>query len=969
MSDANEAEAFFDAIPYEESDDDNEINPDLDQDSDEDYEFEDMSDIEDVDDIEMDPSAWVLAKLNKKEKTDTTMVVYNPDIQKFRDMAEQVKRARIKVETRQQYNNANVVYVSWMFHNFKGQFHKEALEKLNEAYFGGQEPALLEAISTMIFDEEICPIDPHKFEAVGFFAFLMTFKSASEHYFSYSTYDGKRSALMHMMKFDQHHIRYQEMDELKKMMTGLRKSILQQKKDLGLSVSEGKDSMPFEAFKLMCELMIKESTMECVFAVSWLTTQWNLISRSEATETISFSQIYWGGDHVKIFFPKHKSDQFGEQKDEPRHMYCNPVMPSVCAIRALGQYLICFPDVVSEGKRLFPGNDQRSRFNRVFHYILSKYSEVFLGIGVDPKDLGTHSIRKGAATYCCAGVHPGPPVVSVCLRAGWSLGRVKERYLKYEIAGDELVGRVLTGIPPMSDQFGTSPIYYNVDDESNKFASGLLNYVFPKHPPSLKKFLNICLATTIYHENYVKDQIDNDESPVHTTAYFKFATAFENKYDFVTRSLPWENKPGSPPLTGIPIHCHMLNKLIEIHQMQKDLPKNVVDAIKSLLDDRMIGDAGSILARRVMERVDKVSEEISDELRTKYNMTGEEVNNTNNNNMNLALMSRTMFRNSTAPPSENKPQLLFPEEGIYVHFWDGAQRSVPKNFSFPRRMTLQTMWQNWHLPSISDKVSAYKHFKNADLMHIKPRGVSKYNDMRLIIHELENAIKKFPNLYEEYLKNLHNLPVLIEILEKVKHIFHTTKTRKTRLSQLSWESLVRDAREMFRLREKGIPPPPSSSKRKTPRKPKKTKFNKKAKETSATVAPSIPPMPARANLDPKKKRAVRKKPTLTKRRYPIRNRARPKDSNAEFGAAFKQTDESIILSRGRGSLFEKVTCAMCNATPTQHRCTIKKKGSGLIDAADGSEICGYPVCSICRGEYGNEGGPCRCKEHFNMTDV
>ena len=111
-----------------------------------------------------------------------------------------------------------------------------------------------------------------------------------------------------------------------------------------------------------------------------------------------------------------------------------------------------------------------------------------MGIGVDPKNLGTHSIRKGAATYCCAGVHPGPPVVSVCLRAGWSLGRVKERYLKYEVAGDELVGRVLTGIPPMSEQFGTSPVYYKADDETNKFASSLLNYIFPKYPPSLKNF-------------------------------------------------------------------------------------------------------------------------------------------------------------------------------------------------------------------------------------------------------------------------------------------------------------------------------------------------------------------------------------------------------------------------------------------------------------------------------------------------
>ena len=68
MSDANEAEAFYDAVPYEESDDDNEINPDLDQDSDEDYEFEDVSDIQGIDDVEMDPSAWVLAKLNKEKK-------------------------------------------------------------------------------------------------------------------------------------------------------------------------------------------------------------------------------------------------------------------------------------------------------------------------------------------------------------------------------------------------------------------------------------------------------------------------------------------------------------------------------------------------------------------------------------------------------------------------------------------------------------------------------------------------------------------------------------------------------------------------------------------------------------------------------------------------------------------------------------------------------------------------------------
>ena len=96
-------------------------------------------------------------------------------------------------------------------------------------------------------------------------------------------------------------------------------------------------------------------------------------------------------------------------------------------------------------------------------------------VHADSDELGTHSIRKGAATYCCAGIHPGSPIVSVCLRAGWTIGRVKERYLKYEYAGDELVGRSLTGISPTSCEFSTSPVYFSssANDECIKSFLGM----------------------------------------------------------------------------------------------------------------------------------------------------------------------------------------------------------------------------------------------------------------------------------------------------------------------------------------------------------------------------------------------------------------------------------------------------------------------------------------------------------------
>lgn len=949
MSDHGESDGYHSAIPFHESESDQEslyLPEGFDESSEDNY---CGSDIEQ--DIEMDPKKWVIAKLDKKAN-EKAVVVYNPEIKKLRDMADEVKRARIKQETRVQYNNANVVYVRWLFRNFKGQFHQEYLERLNEAYNGGQDIGVLEEIEKIIVVEEACPVDPRKFEAVVFFSFLMTFKNSDGLYFSFSTYDGRRSALMHMIKFDEKNcISFKEMDELKKMMTGLRKSIIQQKKDLGLSVSEGKDSLSFEGYRLTCELMLKESTQESIFALAWLTTQWNLISRSEATETICFSQLFWSADNLKVYFAKHKSDQFGTNKDEPRHMYSNPIIPTVCPVRALATYFMLYPDIVSEGGRIFPGSEQRTRFGRIFHYFLTNYAELYFACGIDPKEIGTHSIRKGAATYCCTVAHPGPPVVSVCLRAGWSLGKVKERYLKYGEAGDELVGRTLTGISPESTQFGISPVFFAPTNDAEVVSNNLIKSIFPRHPPSLKRFLNICIASFVYHEEFTKGIIDNRNSPVLSLPYFSLASLIRERRALVTTALSWEHKEGCPPLTGIPIQCTILNKLYEIQKFQEGLPAQLIGQIIEALDKRMVGDASSILARRVMERVEKIGDEIEKKLHTEYNIG----NKSSILNEDQSLMRRTMFREKDDAPSENQPRLLFPDEGIFVHFWDGEQRTVPKDFRFPKKMTLQALWTNWHIPSLGDKVSAYKHIKTADLCYCK-RGLGRWNEMRMIVHELENAISKFPNLEKQYRENMKNLPVLIDVLEKVKHIFHTTKTRKSRLSQMSWESLVKDAREMFRLREKGVPPPPSSNKRK-PRKQKSKSTKKKPAKKSSTAPPAIPPMPLRSNLVAKTVRTVRRKrPRLAK-------------TNNPFGDTFKQTDESIILKRGRGNLFEKVTCAMCDKIPTQHRCTMKVKGSKLIDGANGDEICGYPVCGICRGEYGNEEGACRCKNHLNMTDV
>ena len=289
------------------------------------------------------------------------------------------------------------------------------------------------------------------------------------------------------------------------------------------------------------------------------------MSRSEATESISFSQMRWENDTLKVFFPRHKDDAVGLTKDEARHVYSNPLAPAVCALRALASYLVIFPKMLIDDNCLFPRTQQKSRFNRLLYEVLMKHEAIFQAHGTDPTEIGSHSIRKGAATYCCAGAIPGPPIVSVCLSVGWTIGKVKERYLKYENSGDQYVRRTLTGISPSSGEFAFSPCYFKPDSNED-FINNLSTFVFPTQDPTLAIFIKHLLASFIYHEEFTT-KYTPPESPLMHCSYFSFALTYQDRKEFVEYSLPWEKKEGCPTLTGIPIYCAILNKMYEVHAL------------------------------------------------------------------------------------------------------------------------------------------------------------------------------------------------------------------------------------------------------------------------------------------------------------------------------------------------------------------------------------------------------------------
>ena len=79
--------------------------------------------------------------------------------------------------------------------------------------------------------------------------------------------------------------------EMSKMMKGLRKIIAKSVSGNGQRVIEGKEHMSFKRYQQTCKHLRKDGSPDSVITLSLITMQWNLISRSEATENIFFKQI------------------------------------------------------------------------------------------------------------------------------------------------------------------------------------------------------------------------------------------------------------------------------------------------------------------------------------------------------------------------------------------------------------------------------------------------------------------------------------------------------------------------------------------------------------------------------------------------------------------------------------------------------------------------------------------------------
>lgn len=199
------------------------------------------------------------------------------------------------------------------------------------------------------------------------------------------------------------------------------------------------------------------------------------------------------------------------------HTLIKTIFCLLLSITVADKVFCCFLEVMHKDSPLFEGSGQYDRYSKIFHNRLKIDSDLFEGLGYKEGNRGVHSCRKGVATMVTSGCTVSHPIVSVCIQCGWVMGGVKDRYLKYEAAGDQYVGQCATGKSQLSTNFAKLTPYFDFllianDDEADAMQMKVESWIFKRLgefniSPETKAVATMCFASICYHYTFLKNSL------------------------------------------------------------------------------------------------------------------------------------------------------------------------------------------------------------------------------------------------------------------------------------------------------------------------------------------------------------------------------------------------------------------------------------------------------------------------------
>ena len=548
------------------------------------------------------------------------------------------------------------------------------------------------------------------------------------------------------------------------------------------NIKIGKDPLNFSSYRWICNLLytnidksivVKRDQYQqhvlahCIFVLSW-----NLMCRASNCIGVCLSHLEWKDDALGIYFAHMKNDQAAERPRDPRHVYANPTMPEVCPILSLGVYLLCFSPE-SDASQLFPGAGQYDRYSKILHRLLAQpelTSELAVR-GIDPDQIGTHSVRKGAATFAASGSTACPSSTAVTLRAGWTLGGVQDTYLRYEGAGDQYVGRTVCGLPSDDESFATLPPFFVKDN--NEHVIRAVKICFPTLGGAMVRVAQFTLASVVHHCRWLRETLSSGH-PLFRTALFTDREMMPTLGKLVACRLGNADDLIRP--TGIPPHTALL---MRIGNLSRDL-QQLVPALNAVAPSVVAG-VTHVLEERAIAANTVTKAGLEEVLAQVLERTGV-----------TALVKRMTSPEAAETPvgTLNGEQLLTRPA---LHMWGGQLHRVPSDFTFPKG-TSRIAWQHYCCGDSSKGYPAFRMLEPTDMPNSDLR--KRLSDFKSLMMLFRGPLEASGKWIEHPTLDQANA-MFDEAEQAAEHLLHDNSKQSKharRFSQLNWSTMLNLAR-------------------------------------------------------------------------------------------------------------------------------------------------------------------------------
>ena len=262
------------------------------------------------------------------------------------------------------------------------------------------------------------------------------------------------------------------------------------------------------------------------------------------------------------------------------------------------------PTILNGNCPLFEGTSQYERFNKIFINIVKspEHCDTFAALGMPPEDFGTHSIRKGAVTSVATGTTSSPPIASICLRANWAMPGVMNRYIKFESAGDQFVGRCVAGLPRLSKDFAISPAYFDLScfsqDERMSKEAELHEWIKGRVPDGAKtnarvfSLLKMVIAAVIKHKSFLEE---NMHAKCRLRASLLFIKIDQIPLiNCVCVKHPWSKTEFTPQFSGIPADIMIMAEFESLKEEMRNMKLGIKEEMRDMKSDIQLGFESSL---------------------------------------------------------------------------------------------------------------------------------------------------------------------------------------------------------------------------------------------------------------------------------------------------------------------------------------------------------------------------------------